>query len=88
MWQNIEMSTYCSTQTFYTTTNSYFFINVQFCLEVRTIFFTVGQNHEDAYATCAKFARPRKKARNIEYKCLNQFVTDASESRISSWHLI
>ena len=38
MWKNIEMSTYCSTQTFHTTTKSYFFINVQFCLEMRTIF--------------------------------------------------
>lgn len=37
MRQNIKMSTYCSSQTFYTTTNFYFFINAQFCLKMRTI---------------------------------------------------
>ena len=85
MQQNIEMPSYCSTQTFDTTTYLIFSSMFSSAFKWEQFFLTVGQNHESACATCAKFARPRKKARNIEYKCLNQFVSDASESRIFSF---
>ena len=84
MQQNIGMSTYCCSETFHTTTNSHFFINVQLRLEMRTNSFTVGHNHEGACATCAQNCSLRKKARDTEYRCLNRFISDVRERRISS----
>ena len=51
MWQNIGMPYYYGTQTFQATTSSSFFINVQFCLEMRTSSSTVGHNHEGTFTT-------------------------------------
>ena len=78
------MSTYYGTQTFHTTTNSYFLINVQFCFEMRTNPFTVDHNHEGVCELMHKIACSHKKARDTEYRCLDRFVSNVNERRISS----
>ena len=87
MWENIGMSTYCANQTFHTATNSYFFINVQFCLEIRRNSFTLVIIIKVPARLVYTVARSRKKTKDTEYRCLDGFVSDIIERRISSYHL-